>query len=356
MKKIVIHIDSGLGNQMLGYCVLLSLKYSNPDAETYVETIIYDLPDKCQRTSQWNGYELNKIFGITTPNVKSLFTQQEWERVYQDVLYSEFWKKSWNYPKYITQALNNAGMTLVNKKGDYEDPNGRFYRKQNPRLIDNIRDKVLNYTSFGAWIKQYGRRLFAKKYALSAAHPERLFYKADEDIFTGLLLDFKYNGNHIELIEDKIRETFVFPAFSTKKNEDFAQFLDTCNSVFIHARRGDMLSANGWCYKYGYFRRAVKYIKKHVENPVFVFFTNTGSIEWCKKNEKTFALDFKKDKVYFVDWNVGEDSYRDMQLMSYCKHGIITNSTFGWWGAYFIKNPNKITISPLDEINTTYHF
>ena len=67
---------------------------------------------------------------------------------------------------------------------------------------------------------------------------------------------------------------------------EFAKFLDNCNSVFIHARRGDMLSANGWCYKYGYFRRAVKHIKKNVKDPVFVFFTNTGSIEWCKENAK----------------------------------------------------------------------
>ena len=67
------------------------------------------------------------------------------------------------------------------------------------------------------------------------------------------------------------------------------------------------------------------------------------------------AAGVRKDKVLFVDWNTGEESFRDMQLMSHCKHGIITNSTFGWWGAYFIQNPEKITISPLAEINTTYH-
>ena len=41
--------------------------------------------------------------------------------------------------------------------------------------------------------------------------------------------------------------------------------------------------------------------------------------------------------------------------MSYCKHAIITSSSFGWWGAYFIKNPHKITISPEIDIDTTYH-
>ena len=355
MSKIVMHIDSGLGNQMLGYCALISLKYANPEAEAFVETIIYDLPDSCQRTSQWNGYELEKIFGIKTPNVKTLFTEEEWSRIYQDVIDSEFWKKSWNYPKYITEALNKAGMTLVNKKGDYEETQGTLYRLQHPPLRDRFRMWLLNDTALGSWLKQYGRRLLHKRYIMYNAHPERLFFKMDSDVFTGLLLDFKYNGNYIERIENKIRETFVFPEFDSEKNKEFASFLDSCNSVFIHARRGDMLSANGWCYKYGYFRRAVKHIKKNVKDPVFVFFTNTGSIEWCKENASTFGLDYSKDKVYFVDWNVGDESYRDMQLMGCCKHGIITNSTFGWWGSYFIQNPQKITISPMAEINTTYH-
>lgn len=351
----VIHIDSGLGNQMLGYCVVLALQEVNPSDPCYVETIIYDLPDSCQRTSQWNGYELEKVFGITTPNVKVLFSEQQWNSIYQDVINSEFWKKSWNYPTYITRALNKAGLNLVNKKGNYEDTNDEHYRRQHPTVLDRMRIFVLNQTAFGAWFKQFWRRINVKKYRLSAAHPERLFINTDEDIFTGLLLDFKYNGNQIERIEKRIKETFVFPPFSDDRNIDFAKVLDNENSVFIHARRGDMLSENGWCYKYGYFRRAVKYIKQHVQDPVFVFFTNTGSIEWCKSNSRIFGLDYSKDKVRFVDWNVGDDSFRDMQLMSHCKHGIITNSTFGWWGAYLIENPGKITISPMSEINTTHH-
>lgn len=351
---IVIDINSGLGNQMLAYCVVLSMQKTNPDNPCYIETMIYDIPECDKIVSQWNGYELDRIFGIKTPNVKSLFTEEQWENIMKEVRASRFWEKKMDYPPVFTEALNRAGLNLINKKGSYQDPNSEVYKSEST-WKNRMKCLFLNSTSVGAYIKRVYRSRREKELKYAQKHPERLFLKTEKDIFTGMWLDFKYNGNRIEEIHDEIMSTFVFPPFCTEQNRNMAEILDNCNSVFIHARRGDMLSINGWCYKYGYFRRAVKHIKKHVENPVFVFFTNTGSIQWCRDNSDVFGLDFTKDKVMFVDWNAGLESYRDMQLMSHCKHGIITNSTFGWWGAYLIKNPQKITISPLAELNTTYH-
>lgn len=347
----VIHIESGLGNQMLSYCELLAIQKMNPTDKCYIETLVFDIPECNEKICQWNGYELDRVFGVQVPNVKSLFDTQTWDKIFEEVRSSEFWEKSWNWPVYITRALNNAGLNLENTYGNREE----ISNTNN----SSFKGKLTNINFTQSRIGTHLRRLYYKFTLNSriAALDKRkyVFVKSDKDLLTGQRLCFKYRGNDIEKIHDEITQAFQFPAFVTDKNRDFATFLDSCNSVFIHARRGDMLSANGWCYKYGYFRRAVKYIKKHVENPVFVFFTNTGSIGWCKENAKTFGLDYSKDKVFFVDWNLGDESYRDMQLMSHCKHGIITNSTFGWWGAYFIDNPNKITISPELTINTTYH-
>ena len=60
----IIHIDSGLGNQMLSYCEYLAMKKMNPDDDCYIETIIYEIPECQEVVCQWNGYELNRIFGI----------------------------------------------------------------------------------------------------------------------------------------------------------------------------------------------------------------------------------------------------------------------------------------------------
>lgn len=346
----VIHIESGLGNQMLSYCEYLAIRKMNPEDKCYVETIVFDIPECNETICQWNGYELERVFHVNAPNVKSLFDESAWQKVLNEVRLSEFWAKNWNWPKYITSALNNAGLNLINTYGDREE-----IVQGNDNSIKG-RLKQINFTQsrIGTFLRRMYYRLTLEKRLAVVDQRKNVFVKTKDDLMTGQRLCFKYKNNDIELLKEEIDQAFQFPPLPDEKSRQFAEFLDSCNSVFIHARRGDMLSVNGWCYKYGYFRRAVKYIRKHVDNPVFVFFTNTGSIQWCKENAKIFGLDYSKDKVFFVDWNTGDDSFRDMQLMAHCKHGIITNSTFGWWGAYFIKNPNKITISPEPTINTTH--
>lgn len=349
----VIHIESGLGNQMLSYCEYLALKMMNPDDEFYLETIIYDIPECNDVICQWNGYELERIFGIKEPgNIRNLFTDEQWQDIMNDIRKSEFWKRNWNYPVYFTKALNNQGLKLENIRGDFED--GSHYAMTDDMRKDSLWNSFVR-TKIGNTLKRYYYSLRKEKYIGRCNHRSQIFIQTDKNLFTGQWLSFKFIGNERWRIDEDIRKTFVFPPFTDKQSQEMAEMLGSCNSVAIHARRGDMLSVNGWCYKYGYFQRAVKHIRKHVSDPVFVFFTNTGSIDWCKDNAAVFGLDFSKDKVFFVDWNTGDNCFRDMQLMSHCKHAIITNSSFGWWGAYFIQNPDKITISPSIEIDTTYH-
>ncbi len=350
---IVVHIESGLGNQMLSYCEYLSLRHANPNQEFYLETIIFDIPECNELICQWNGYELERVFGINTPaNIKTLFSEDEWTQIIQEIRATEFWKHNWNYPVAFTEVLRKHGLDLQNMKGDY-DPNNDIVGTGYQQKL-SWKDKLRGTR---AWItlKRYVQHLREDKYANLLDNKKQLYLKTDKSIFTGQWLSFKYRGNDRHLIEDEIRKAFVFPQNINAKNLEMEEYLDSVNGIAIHARRGDMLGANGWCYKFGYFRRAVKYIKIHVQNPVFVFFTNPGSIEWCREHGDIFGLDYSKDNVKFVDWNGGIDSFRDMQLMGHCKHAIITNSTFGWWGAYFILAPNKITISPDVTIDTTYH-
>ena len=126
------------------------------------------------------------------------------------------------------------------------------------------------------------------------------------------------------------------------KTKEIQQSAISCNSVSLHVRRGDYLSANNqWLYggicTTQYYEKAINYIREHVENPVFYVFSN--DIPWVQENLQI------PDAVY-VTHNTGKDSWQDMYLMSRCKYHIIANSTFSWWGAYLDPNKEKIVVCP----------
>ena len=99
------------------------------------------------------------------------------------------------------------------------------------------------------------------------------------------------------------------------------------------------------CATLDYYRNALSYIKSiHSSLRLWIF---SNDISWCKEN----LTEFIDNTTSFVDWNTGKDSYQDMYLMSQCKHNIIANSSFSWWGAYLNKNEKKIVVAPQKWFN-----
>lgn len=148
------------------------------------------------------------------------------------------------------------------------------------------------------------------------------------------------NVYYIEAIEKVLRDKLKFREPLQGKNLECYERFKGLNTVSVHVRRKDYLqNANlgGICTK-SYYDEAISYMKEKLENLVFIFFSD--DIEWCKR-------EFGESTVnYYVDWNTGEDSFKDMQLMSYCNNNIIANSTFSWWGAWLNSNNDKIVIMP----------
>ena len=344
---------------MLDYCEFLALRHAQPEEACYIETLTFDIHECSETFSQWYGYELDRVFGIQAPNVKELFTDEQWNNILTNIKESQFWIKNWNWPVYFCEAFRSEGLELNNTRGDYEREKATavWLRKlSQSRLYNTVPivwlRKLYQMSLYNNVIRIYKSRN-QEKYIKSDT--DMLFYRGTEDALTGHRMSFQKRGNKIELIDWEIRQAFIFPPLTDEKNKSFSEYIKGRASVAIHVRRGDMLRFNSRYYITGYFKRAVKYIKEKIHHPVFVFFCDPGSGEFCEKNLDIFYLN-PKDEIYFVNWNTGEESYRDMQLMSLCKHNIITNSSFGWWGAYLNENPDKITISPEIEINTTHHF
>lgn len=344
----VIHIESGLGNQMLSYCEYLAMKQANPNDECYIENIIFEIPECNKVIRQWNGYEVDRIFGLKTPNVRDLFSEQEWRQIIDEVRATRFWERNWNYPVHFTEVFRRHGLDLKNVLGDFEAPGAMNRVLQIPRY------KLTPWWAYLAYI----RSKIQGKSVLNYDNTNLLYVKTDDSLFAGQRLLFFRRNAGIERIDEEIRKTFVFPNFDTndKKNLSTLEMIKTTDSVSLHIRRGDAMYA---CYNYyvnGYLKRAVDYLRANVANPVFFIFCDPDSVEWAKQNGKKLGLNYKRDNVIFVDWNKGAESWRDMQLMSECKHNVIVNSSFGWWGAWLNKNPDKITCSPELTINTNHHF
>lgn len=140
-----------------------------------------------------------------------------------------------------------------------------------------------------------------------------------------------------------IRQDFSFKLPLTGKNAELVSQMTQVNAISLHVRRGDYVnnsktnSVHGVC-SLDYYQAAVEYISRRVENPCFFVFSD--DIPWVKKNLKIGM------PCEYVDHNQGPASHLDMQLMSKCRHHIIANSSFSWWGAWLNLDPHKIVIAP----------
>lgn len=121
--------------------------------------------------------------------------------------------------------------------------------------------------------------------------------------------------------------------------EDYIPGSNKKNTVAVHVRRGDYVQSEELnILTIDYYKKAIDYVESKENDLLFVFFSDDS--EYVKEE-----FGFIKDKI-IVSQNTKGDSYKDMLLMSKCKHNIIANSTFSWWGAYLNMHTDKIVVAP----------
>lgn len=122
--------------------------------------------------------------------------------------------------------------------------------------------------------------------------------------------------------------------------------INPIDAVSVHVRRGDYVTYNG-----SFPTVTLEYIEESLLrfqnqfvtgnlNKVIVF---SDDIEWCKDN----LTDSINEE--FIEFSEGRTEREDLSLMASCKHHIIANSSFSWWGAYLGHNPDKIIVCPHEE-------
>ena len=120
-----------------------------------------------------------------------------------------------------------------------------------------------------------------------------------------------------------------------------SSIIGTKESVSLHVRRGDYFAPQnvgiyGVCDVDYYERALLQITKGNKEMEVFVF---SDDIEWVQKN-----IHFSMPYTIVPNYDVPQFVY--IELMSKCKHHIISNSPFSWWGAVINEDKEGVVFCP----------
>jgi hypothetical protein len=167
-----------------------------------------------------------------------------------------------------------------------------------------------------------------------------------------ILIDGYFQSDKYFINKNIFKDVFVFKKlYSVDIVNKYLNLIEHSNSVAIHYRRGDyendLISKNyHGVLNNNYYIKAMNYFYKINNDTIFFIFSD----EIDKIKNEIIELNYK---IIFIDNTSRLSSTIDMFLMSKCKHNIIANSTYSWWGAWLNDNENKIVIAPRDWYNSS---
>lgn len=254
-------------------------------------------------------------------------------------------------------ALHNDGQVCINKyqfkhatdnHGDYLLDGIVVKGFQDEEITDSIKSERVRLASRTKYrmrrhlVENDGRTQFAKKLTQGFVWSQK-----SEQLLDSLPDRLKKKKYYVEgyyqwpsLMEDTINyicQHIEYKVEPTKNRLLMLQQIQSSNSVCVHIRRGDytLFKSLQVCNN-DYYYQAMQYVMDHVETPKFFVFSD--DIEWVKNNCRFPA------EVNFVE--TSDDTFVDLQLMSSCKHFVISNSTFSWWAQELSKQSNRVVVAP----------
>lgn len=169
-------------------------------------------------------------------------------------------------------------------------------------------------------------------------HPDSAVPR-DNTLYIGYWQSEKYFPD----VADQLRVEFAPRTPPDAPNAEYADAIRGCEAVSVHVRRGDYASTPHVNTVHGlapldYYREAIRRIRGAVSAARFFVFSD--DLAWCREN-----LPLGPSAV-FVQGNDGDRAFEDLRLMSLCRHHVVANSSFSWWGAWLNPNPDKVVIAP----------
>ena len=278
----------------------------------------------------------------------------------------------------------NTLMKIDNVSGFRNDPYGRVYSLGYFNIVENFasaeevatysktNDRGYVYRILNKLKPYYRRSIVAESVANRIMNSFRPYYKCsvveeqrqhqfnydpnilltNDDVY---LEGYWQNEKYFITISNLIRQEFRLRFTSDWLNQSIAHQIINTNSVSVHLRRLHGVSADGrkkfieeiklhGACSIEYYQAAIHELTEAVGNPHFFIFSDDH--DWAQEH---LNLDYP---ITFVTHNDVDKCHEDLRLMSLCKHHIIANSSFSWWGAWLSDNPNKIVIASKKWLNT----
>lgn len=159
---------------------------------------------------------------------------------------------------------------------------------------------------------------------------------------TPYLIGYWQSERYFAPIADTIRREVRVNAAPEGCNARVLDEIAAGDAVAIHVRRGDYVSNPAATAYHGlcgldYYRAAIRRLCESVPQPHFFVFSD--DLDWVRANLDT------GHPTTFVGHNT-DTPWEDLRLMAACRHFIVANSSFSWWGAWLGEWPGKQVIAP----------
>lgn len=252
--------------------------------------------------------------------------------------------------------VNNAELVIDDVTGFVRD---RTYQRR--YALDHFSIPCRKAT---AWERmeplERGRRAISKWLARRQPFERRFYIEQEGSVFDARLLalkpkhtiyldglwqDERYFADTAPMIRSELR----FRSSSINARQQLVQHISECQSVALHVRWFDKatMSASVKNLADAYYQQAIQVIEQRVRSAHYFLFSDTVEAAVHK-------LQLPSHKVTCVDHDPGDNSaIHDLWLMRQCKHFIIANSTFSWWGAWLGRSSNSLLLMPADVSRMT---
>ncbi len=199
------------------------------------------------------------------------------------------------------------------------------------------------------------RRAMIRRWNARVPFARRTYIQQDGVDFDPRLLDLKPRGtlylegywqseDYFKDVEPTIRQDLRIRPPSDAINQELAGRIREHAAVAIHDRYHvrvfDDLQKAAIFAPTDYYQRAVAEMERRVPDAHYYLFSDRPEAARAR-------IPLPDGRITTVDHNRGDEAaYADLWLMSQCRHFIIANSTFSWWGAWLSSHPDKHVIAP----------